>query len=112
MIQILFYLIVAHFLCDFALQSETMAIEKNPKSGTALQKAVPWYWWLSSHAFIHGGAVAVVTNNVWLGLFEVAAHWCIDLGKVHGKYSIAIDQALHLFLKFIYVCLLVLIEYN
>lgn len=109
MIQFLtffFYLLVGHFLCDFALQSETMAIEKNPKSSTALQKAVPWYHWLTAHAFIHGGAVALITGNIWFGLVEILHHWLTDWGKVNGKYSILLDQILHIVAKFAFACLL------
>ena len=103
MLEIFFLLIVGHFLCDFALQSEAMAIEKSPFSTSGLQKSIPWYWWLTSHAFIHSGAVFLITNNIYYSLLELISHWLIDYGKVLGKYSILIDQFFHLSIKILIV---------
>lgn len=96
----LFFLLVAtHCAFDYALQGDTVAVNKNPNSNTPLQKHVPWYYWLGSHAFMHGGAVAVLTGSFWLGMAETAAHFAIDYWKCQGKYSIHIDQLLHLLCK-------------
>jgi hypothetical protein len=80
--MVFFLLLVAHAVVDFSLQGDTMAINKNPNSNTPLQKHVPWYYWLGAHAMQHAGAVALITNSVWL-----------------GKYNIHVDQFLHLACK-------------
>ncbi|MCI0354597.1 MAG: NAD(P)H-dependent oxidoreductase, partial [Acidobacteria bacterium] len=54
---------------------------------------------LSAHAFIHGGAVAFVTQNLGLGLAETAAHWVIDYGKGERWYGFHTDQFLHILCK-------------
>jgi hypothetical protein len=99
---VLFYLIAGHALVDFSLQSDTIAQNKNPKADTVLQKHVPWYYWLSSHALMHGGMVALITGSVWLGLAETIAHFLIDYFKCKGLYSIHIDQGLHFLCKIIW----------
>ena len=103
MITILFYLICGHALCDFPLQSAAIAVEKNPNSTSELQKHVPWYYWLSSHALIHGAAVSLITGSVILGIAETVAHWFIDLGKCNKLYSIHSDQVLHILCKIIWM---------
>ena len=98
-LMVIFLLIAAHAAFDYALQGDTVALNKNPNANTALQKHVPWYYWLGSHALMHGGAVALITGSAWLGLAETAAHFAIDYGKCLGKYSIHIDQLLHVVCK-------------
>jgi hypothetical protein len=93
--RLLFVLLAVHCLCDFALQSDTMGREKKRSSTTALQAAVPWYYWLTAHALIHGLGVMVVTQSLVLSLAESVGHFLIDFGKCEGKYGIAVDQALH-----------------
>lgn len=97
--MLFFYLVCAHFLFDFILQSETVAINKNRNSRTELQKEVPWTMWMFAHACVHGGAVAWITNNVWLGFAEVFFHFVIDFYKCEKKYDISMDQMLHLLCK-------------
>lgn len=108
-LMILFLLIVAHAAFDYALQGDTVAINKNPNSKTELQKHVPWYYWMVSHALMHGGAVALITNSVWLGLAESVAHFFIDYGKCLKKYSIHGDQLLHIVCKIVWLVIWLLI---
>lgn len=105
---VLFLLIAFHFVCDYALQGDTVAINKSPRASTPLQKHVPWYYWLTAHAFQHGAAVALITQSVWLGLAETAVHFIIDYGKCLGKYSIHVDQLLHFICKIFWLGLLFL----
>lgn len=104
-IAILFYLIAAHFIIDYCLQTDTVAINKNINSNTELQKYVPWYYWLWSHAIFHGAAVAFITNSVVLGILETILHFIIDYGKCKFKYSIHIDQFLHIVCKIFWLIL-------
>jgi hypothetical protein len=96
---IFFYLIAAHFLCDFSLQGDAMAREKSRHSKTDLQKAVPWFYWLTAHAFVHGLAVTVITGSVILGILEVFCHWIIDFLKCERTIDIHHDQLYHILSK-------------
>lgn len=103
-------LLVAHAAFDYALQGDTVAINKNPNASTPLQQHVPWYYWMGSHALMHGGAVAVITNNVWIGIAETVAHFAIDFGKCAQKYTIHVDQLLHLVCKIAWVVIFIFIN--
>lgn len=103
MVEKLFLLVALHFLADFALQSDTMAREKSAASDTPLQKAVPWYYWLAAHSFIHGLMVWAATREIRFALIEVIAHFHIDYWKCRRLYPIWVDQTLHLAFKVAYV---------
>jgi len=106
----LFLLIAGHALADYPLQNEAMATCKDRHARLPLQKSVPWYYWLTAHALVHGFVVAVIvagwTGNhdlgVMLGLMEFAAHWVIDVSKCEGYTNIHIDQGLHIVCKVIW----------
>ena len=89
----LWLLICGHALADFALQSEAMAIGKNRNSTKF--RVLPWGYWLTSHALIHGLAVTLVLGPIF-GVAEFVAHWLIDFGKCESWYGIHYDQMLHL----------------
>jgi hypothetical protein len=93
---------MAHFLCDFGLQSDRMAREKCPGCDATL----PWGWWLTAHSAIHGLAVALLTGLPVLGLVEMAVHALIDHSKCAGRISLRVDQALHLLCKALWVVVL------
>ncbi len=99
--NLLALLAMGHFLADFGLQSDRMATEKCPGRAGAL----PWQWWLTAHAAIHGFVVAVITGQPLLGLAEWGLHALIDRGKCQGRYGINADQALHLLCKLLWVAL-------
>jgi hypothetical protein len=99
-IEMVFRLLAAHAVSDFALQPEAMAKGKNrhnvvdPPKG---QMYVPcWMYWLTAHALVSGCAVYVATGIWWLGACETVAHWLIDFGKCEGMYGPHGDQWAHL----------------
>lgn len=92
--KILFMLIVAHALCDYALQNDLMANAKNRFKPHQIHSYVPWFYWLASHSLIHGGAVA---------------HFFIDDRKCAGWIGIHRDQAFHILCKVLWVLILTLI---
>ena len=85
----LILLVLAHFVCDFPLQSDRMALEKVPGRDATLD----WRWWLFSHAATHGLAVALMTGLPFLGLAELVFHAIIDWSKSRFRFSLAATSA-------------------
>lgn len=96
----LFLLICSHFVCDYPLQSDFIAVGKNPAKSP--YNGVHWFWIMCGHSFTHGAGVAIVTNNVWLGISETVAHFLIDLAKCKGLTNIHTDQFLHIICKLVW----------
>ena len=102
-LNLLILLALAHFVCDFVLQSDRMAVEKIPGRDETLH----WSWWLGSHASTHGLAVALLTGVPLLGLLETLLHAIIDWLKIRYRFTLSLDQSLHLLCKLIWVLLLI-----
>jgi hypothetical protein len=105
-------LLVGHALMDFSLQTEWMAKFKNwhnvsPAPPGQVQQII-WPYVLSAHALLHGGAVWLITGNVWAGMAESVLHWAIDYAKCSNWTGIHTDQALHVACKIFWVYLLCL----
>lgn len=97
--MMLFYLLVGHALADFPLQGQFLAEAKNPT------KPIGEKWWpmaLPMHGLIHGGAVAIITGSLTLGIIEWFLHTIIDYFTCIGKIDLYVDQYLHIMLKFLY----------
>lgn len=107
-----FGLVVAHAVCDTALQSDAMARGKNRRrSSERTSKYQPaWFHWLTAHALIHGGAVALVTGVWWLGAAEAVAHALIDFNKCEDRYGMTTDQLLHYGCKALWLTIAVAIK--
>ena len=73
-LNLLILLVLGHFVCDFVLQSDRMAVEKMPGRDSTLH----WSWWLGSHAATHGPAVALLTDVPLLGMMETLLHAMIN----------------------------------
>ena len=95
--MMLFYLLASHFVCDYPLQSDFIAVGKSPLKSP--HNGVPWYWIMTGHCFTHGLGVALATGNVWLGIAETVVHFVIDVAKCLGYTSINTDQYLHILCK-------------
>ena len=102
--ETLFWLIAFHFIADFQLQSDYVATNKIPGSNPA------WSLVMTSHAAVHGVAVAYILNPLY-GAAEFVTHWLIDTAKSTGiisecaTKSLWIDQSLHIGLKIIWLWL-------
>jgi hypothetical protein len=113
MTAILFKLFCAHAVADYALQSPWMASAKSRHAPTPEAynptlhgpRQTIWPYVLTSHALIHGAAVALATGSVALGVCETVAHWLIDFGKCERWYGIHVDQWFHLACKVAWVVL-------
>ena len=101
-----FFLLCGHFIFDFPLQGDTVAREKNPGSTTELQKHVPWFYWGLAHAFSHAFAVAFITRSAVCAGIELWSHFGTDYLKCKQKFSIHVDQALHIAFKLFYTALI------
>jgi len=101
-----FQMLVGHALMDFPMQAGPIATEKSRHSKTDLQKQVPWYYWLSAHALLHGGAILYITGLLGYALLETVVHWIIDFAKCEGWTNIHIDQALHVACKALWVVMI------
>ena len=95
-------LAMGHFVGDFVVQNDRMAIEKC----AGCDKTLPWGWWLTAHAACHGLIVALITGLPLLGLAEWVLHWLIDWGKCRQCYNLKIDQLMHLACKLAWVGLI------
>jgi hypothetical protein len=114
LLALLFFLLAGHALMDYALQSETIATCKCRRCDSPIAKSVPWYYWLTAHAVLHGAAVGVVVR--WFGkgwdavvvlvAAETVVHWLIDYGKCEKWYGIAADQTLHVACKVLWFALI------
>jgi hypothetical protein len=101
---LLFFLIAGHALMDYSLQNDAMAACKCRRSNSPLAMSVPWYYWLSAHAVLHGATVGAVfrwTGFDWsvavvLGTAETVLHWGSDYAKCEDWYSLHVDQAFHI----------------
>lgn len=94
--SVLFWLLVGHALADFVFQTESMGklksrfIERQSGGG-------PWWFWMTAHALVHAGAVALATGGrVDIGLCEFVVHFAIDLMP---KRNVYVDQGLHVLAK-------------
>lgn len=96
--MLLLLLLAAHWVCDYPLQGDFLA---SAKSTGPLR-----VYHLTAHAGIHGGAVALVTGSLLLGLIEWAVHAVIDELKIRNHTTFAFDQALHIACKVAYVAII------
>lgn len=94
-------LLGAHWLADYPLQGQFLSDAK--------AKGPLRFYHLAAHAGIQGAGVAFVTGNVWLGLSEWIAHTAIDEAKVRGKTSFALDQALHIACKAVWLLVILML---
>ena len=97
---------MAHFVCDFALQPDRMAVEKV----RGMDVTLDWRWWLTAHAATHGLAVSLLTGVPLLGLAEWTFHALIDWLKGRRMFSLFVDQALHVGCKIAWILALVSIK--
>jgi hypothetical protein len=96
-----FLLVCSHFVCDYPLQSEFIAVGKNPAKSP--YHGVPWFWIMAAHAFTHGLGVFLATRWISLGIAETVIHFGIDWAKCRDWFGINVDQLLHLTCKALWV---------
>ena len=91
MINLIFKILIAHFIGDVALQDKDLVELKQ----TSL-------FFLTAHSFIYGGVVYFVFGeNLLLGLIATISHFIIDKFKIMKLLTLVQDQILHFTLLFI-----------
>ena len=99
MIETLFWLLVAHFVADYPLQTEEMGKYKNrrnqPIPPVGARPTPVWFAYLTAHSFVHAGLSALVVG-VPFGFLIGTIHWIQDYLKCKHQYSPNIDQAIHI----------------
>lgn len=108
-------LIIGHALADFALQNPDMARLKNrhnkPINVPSGQKVIPcWFYFLTSHALIHGGVVWLIMGHWHFAVAETIAHWSIDFIKCENWINPHVDQFLHFICKVAWV--IIYLQFN
>lgn len=108
-LPLLFQMLIGHAVADFVMQPKAMGFGKNRNNmqQTKADSVFPrWYYWMTAHALVHGGAVYIISGSAWLGLIETILHWCIDFAKCERWINLHVDQMLHIVCKLVY-CLLI-----
>ena len=96
----LFYMIAAHFLCDYPLQGDWLAKAKNPTIN--LIGETIWPMALFGHAMIHASAVLIITGMPALAASELVIHAITDYTKCKNGLTYNGDQTVHLVCKMIW----------
>lgn len=106
----LFYLLAAHALADYALQSEYVARAKNPNYQRKSEGEPYWWMVLGAHSMIHGGLVGLVTGMWMLGAAEAVVHAYTDYLKCKGRIGILTDQVVHVGAKVLWAIIATLLS--
>ncbi len=101
--EVFIVLLMCHFIGDFVLQSDRMAVEKCPGKDSTLN----WSWWLTGHASTHALLVYLVTWNIAACVSEFFCHFAIDFMKCRYKFRLSSDQLLHIICKMIWVYIII-----
>jgi hypothetical protein len=104
--SLFFQFLVGHALGDYVFQRDIMATSKS-RHAEVYKTAGPgfpgWYYWLFSHALIHGGLVFLISGSALLGIIETVLHTIIDYSKCEHWIGLHFDQVLHLLCKVAYI---------
>lgn len=93
--RILLLMLFAHVLGDFILTTEAQSRYKD--RGVKRESDVPgWWYWLTAHAYLHGGLIYFATGTWYIALYVFIIHWLIDHAKCEDKINANQDQVLHI----------------
>ena len=109
-LELFFQFLVMHAALDFMLQPNIMATAKSRHCELHVNsnsEFPAWYYWLGAHSLGHGGAVYLISGNLWLGLIETTLHGLIDYFKCEHKITLLQDQSLHVLCKAAYCVYLI-----
>lgn len=106
-LEMLVYMIAAHFLLDYALQGDWMSKAKNATLDLVPGERI-WPLALFGHALLHATAVQIITGSWVLFLLELVIHTLTDYGKCRGHFGYNADQFIHVGCKVAYAGLLLI----
>jgi len=99
MIEIIFWLLCAHFISDYPLQSPEMGKYKNKRNSPIPPKGAKpvsvWFAYLTAHSFVHAALSALVVGPLF-GFIIGVCHFTQDYLKCKIQYSPNIDQIIHI----------------
>lgn len=109
MLNLFLLLVFAHFIFDFPLQGDFIAVNKNPWNKDS---KAPWYVVMFAHAFMHGAIVGMILSPLY-GLIEMLVHFYRDVVTCGAKnqkpesanFIFVHDQLFHILCKLFYVLL-------
>lgn len=88
-----FRMVLAHYVCDFGLTTDWLALTKVPGKPN-------WFHALTAHCAIQAAGVYWATGSITWAIVEFSAHWAIDYAKGREwfgtRFGFSIDQALHI----------------
>lgn len=101
-IEMAWWLLCAHAVCDLALQHEWIATHKYEYFPDLSHNSM-WIAVLSAHSIICGFGVSLATGIWWLGPLEAIWHFITDYLSTHKKISFFWDQVSHLTAKVVWL---------
>lgn len=104
-LEILVYMVAAHFLLDYALQGDWMSKAKNVSLDLVPGERI-WPLALAGHALIHATAVQIITGSWLLFTIELVIHTLTDYSKCRGRFGYNADQYIHIGCKVAYAAAL------
>jgi hypothetical protein len=104
-IQMLVYMLAAHFLLDYALQGDWMSKAKNLNLVLVPGEMI-WPLALFGHALIHATAVQIITGSWLLFALELVIHAVTDYIKCSGLLGYNSDQYIHIGCKVAYAVII------
>lgn len=106
-LEMLVYMIAAHFLLDYALQGDWMSKAKNPSLDLVPGERI-WPIALFGHALLHATAVQLITGSWVFFAAELIVHAFTDYAKCKGRFGYNADQFAHIGSKLVFAGFLLL----
>ena len=97
----LWWLLCAHALTDYVLQTDMMQTRKSPTCSLHDEYG-PWWWWMAAHGLVNALGVLYVTQSVPLSIGEFVVHCVLDSAKCQGWIDANTDQIGHLMSKVVW----------
>ena len=106
---LLYQLLLAHAVTDFAMQSKEMSAGKrgNGEVPPGVKSVVVWPFWLVAHAAVNATGVYLVTGSIICSMLELVFHTVLDRNKCLNNTTAYQDQLGHLSTKVFYAWMMV-----
>lgn len=111
-------LLTWHFLAEYPLQDDFLAINKSPSGRpyqgqqNAIDPHPNWFMYMLIHCFIQAAGVFMITMSLWLAVVGFAAHYFIDCRHCNGTLTDWQEQRLYALTLAIIAFIVMLIRYG